>query len=92
VPASVTESCLRRLHGLGLLAPVGLAGSREPGHTPARPIDSLTVGQLWQLLDSEAGGAVEDGRGPATCCPQLEALTSRLLGSPEACQRLGDLA
>lgn len=91
VPASVAESCLRRLHGLGLLAPVGLAGTREQGHTPARPIDSLTVGQLWQLIDSEAGGVVEDGRGAAACCPQLEALTARLLGSPEASQRLGDL-
>jgi len=92
VPASVTESCLRRLHALGLLAPVSRPGSREQGHTPARPIDSLTVGQLWQLLDSEAGGVLEDGKGAAACCPQLEALTSRLLGSPEAGQRLGDLA
>jgi membrane protein len=92
VPASVTESCLRRLHGLGLLAPVSLAEGKEQGHTPARPLDALTVGELWQLLDSEAGGVLEDGKGAASCCPQLEELTARLLRSPEAAQRLGDLA
>lgn len=92
MPLGAVDACLARLHSLGLLAPAKLAGQPEPVQVPARPIDHLTVGEVWRMLDSEADGEMEDDQGPAACAPGLEALTGRLLTSPEATVRLADLA
>lgn len=92
MPLGAVDACLARLHALGLLAPARLAGVAEPVQVPARPIEQLTVGEVWRMIDSEADGELEDASGPAACCPRLETLTSSLLAAPEACQRLGDLA
>lgn len=91
MPLGAVDACLARLHNLGLLAPARVAGQPEPVQVPARPIDHLTVGEVWTLLDSESSGELEDEQGPAACAPRLEALTRKLLGSPEASLRLGDL-
>ncbi len=91
MPLGAVDACLARLHGLGLLAPARVAGQNEPVQVPARPIEHLTVGEIWTMLDSESEGEIEDDQGPATCAPGLEALTRRLLGSPEASVRLADL-
>lgn len=91
MPLGAVDACLDRLHALGLLAPAKLAGQAEPVQVPARPIEQLTVGEVWRMLDSEAEGEVEPEEGPAACAPGLEALTSRLLASPEASVRLGEL-
>ena len=91
MPLGAVDACLARLHALGLLAPARVAGKNEPVQVPARPIEHLTVGEIWTMLDSESDGAVEDHRGPAACAPGLEALTRKLLGSPEASVRLADL-
>lgn len=92
MPLGAVDACLSRLHALGLLAPARLAGEPEPVQVPARPIEQLTVGEIWRMIDSEADGELEDARGPAACCPRLESLTADLLRGPDACQRLGDLA
>ena len=91
MPLGAVDACLSRLHGLGLLAPARVAGKAEPVQVPARPIDHLTVGEVWTMLDSESEGELDDDRGPASCAPGLEALTRRLLGSAEASVRLADL-
>ncbi len=91
MPLGAVDACLARLQALGLLAPAKLAGQPEPVQVPARPIEHLTVGEVWRMLDSEAEGELEDDQGPAACAPGLEALTGRLLTSPEASVRLADL-
>ena len=91
MPVGAVDACLARLHSLGLLAPAKVEGRPEPAQVPARPIDHLTVGEIWRLIDSEAGGEVETEHGPAACAPGLEAVTARLLASPEVSVRLADL-
>lgn len=91
MPLGAVDACLARLHALGLLAPARLAGQAEPVQVPARPIDDLTVGEVWRMIDSESEGELEDDEGPAACAPAVEALTRKLLGSPAASVRLGDL-
>ena len=92
MPLGAVDACLNHLHSLGLLAPARVAGQSEPVQVPAQPLENLTVGEVWRMLDSEVDGELEDDGGPAACCPRLEALTSRLLTSAEAGARLGDLA
>jgi membrane protein len=92
MPLGAVDACLNHLHGLGLLAPAKVAGQPEPVQVPARPLENLTVGEVWSMLDSEVDGRLEDDQGPAACAPGLESLTRRLLSSPEASVRLADLA
>ena len=47
VPAMVAEDCLLMLRDAKLLA----SESRTGGHKPARPIEKMTAGELWSIVD-----------------------------------------
>ncbi|MFZ9461780.1 MAG: YihY/virulence factor BrkB family protein [Opitutales bacterium] len=56
VPASVAEGCLEMLRETGLLA----LESRTGGHKPARPLEAMTIGQFWGVVDEHATGRAGD--------------------------------
>jgi membrane protein len=56
VPASVAEGCLEMLRETGLLA----LESRTGGHKPARPLEAMSIGQFWIVVDEHATGRAGD--------------------------------
>jgi len=56
VPASVAEGCLEMLRATGLLA----LESRTGAHKPARPLEGMTIGQFWGVVDEHATGRAGD--------------------------------
>ena len=56
VPASVAEGCLEMLRETGLLA----LESRTGAHKPARPLEGMTIGQFWGVVDEHATGRAGD--------------------------------
>lgn len=56
VPASVAEGCLEMLRATGLLA----LESRTGGHKPARPLEGMTIGRFWAVVDEHATGRAGD--------------------------------
>jgi hypothetical protein len=56
VPASVAEGCLQMLRETGLLA----LESRTGGHKPARPLEAMSIGQFWVVVDEHATGRAGD--------------------------------
>jgi membrane protein len=56
VPASVAEGCLEMLRESGLLA----LESRTGGHKPARPLEAMSIGQFWNIVDEHATGRAGD--------------------------------
>lgn len=56
VPASVAEGCLEMLRETGLLA----REARTGGHKPARPLETMTIGQFWAIVDEHATGRAGD--------------------------------
>jgi len=56
VPASVAEGCLEMLRETGLLA----REARTGGHKPARPLEAMTIGRFWGVVDEHATGRAGD--------------------------------
>jgi len=56
VPASVAEGCLEMLRETGLLA----REARTGGHKPARPLEAMTIGEFWAVVDEHATGRAGD--------------------------------
>jgi membrane protein len=56
VPASVAEGCLQMLRETGLLA----LESRTGGHKPARPLEAMSIGLFWSIVDAHASGCAGD--------------------------------
>lgn len=56
VPASVAEGCLEMLRATGLLA----LESRTGGHKPARPLEGMSIGRFWAVVDEHATGRAGD--------------------------------
>jgi membrane protein len=89
VPATVAEGCLQMLRDANLLA----AESRTGGHKPARPLEPMTVGELWAVVDMHAAGSA--GEPDLTSDPaarELGAIEQALLGAAASRLTLGDLA
>lgn len=89
VPAMVTEDCLLMLRDANLLA----SESRTGGHKPARPIERMTVGELWSLVDLHTvnrSGEPDLRTDPAA--RELAAIERSLMGTAEAHLTLGELA
>lgn len=88
VPATVAESCLGLLRDAGLLA----AEAGTGGHRPARPLERMTLGELWQVVDSHmAGGRPDLSADPAARA--LEEAERALLGEAgPAAVTLGEIA
>jgi membrane protein len=93
IPTSVVDVCLHRLHALGLLAPVNGEDGRAPGHAPARPLEQLTLGELWLHVDSAGQpGLAEPDFSGVMIARELENLATRLLATTDAKQKLSELA
>jgi len=56
VPAAVAEGCLEMLRETGLLA----REARTGGHKPARPLEAMSLGQFWAVVDAYATGRTGD--------------------------------
>ena len=89
VPATVAEGCLRMLRDAGLLA----AESRTGGHRPARPLEGMTVGELWAVVDGHAtGGGGEPDLTADPAARALSGLEGRLLAAGDGRMTIGELA
>jgi membrane protein len=89
VPATVAEGCLQMLRAANLLA----MESRTGGHRPARPLEPMTVGELWTLVDMHSAGAA--GEPDLTSDPaarDLLAIERELLNTASGRLTLGELA
>ena len=89
VPATVAEGCLQMLRDANLLA----AESRTGGHKPARPLESMTVGELWAVVDTHsAGTAGEPDLTSDPAAKELSVIEQSLMATVASRQTLGDLA
>ena len=89
VPAMVTEDCLLMLRDANLLA----SESRTGGHKPARPIERMTVGELWSLVDLHTvnrSGEPDLRSDPAA--RELADIERALMGTPDSRLTLGELS
>jgi membrane protein len=89
VPASVAEGCLEMLRATGLLA----LESRTGGHKPARPLEALSIGRFWSIVDGHATGRAGDldlSADPAA--REQTEIEERLRELPGAGVTLGELA
>jgi membrane protein len=89
VPAMVSEDCLLMLRDANLLA----SESRTGGHKPARPIEKMTVGELWTLVDLHTvnrSGEPDLRSDPAA--RELGDIERSLMATPDSRQTLGELA
>lgn len=89
VPATVAEGCLQMLRDANLLA----AESRTGGHKPARPLETMTVGELWAVVDTHsAGTAGEPDLTSDPAAKELGVIEGNLMLVAASRQTLGDLA
>ncbi len=89
VPAGVAEDCLQMLRDAGLLT----AELPESGHKPARPIDQMTVGELWSIVDMRTtGGTDEPDLTSDPAAKALLAIEQALLETAGSRLTLGELA
>ena len=89
VPATVAEGCLQMLRDANLLA----AESRTGGHKPARPLETMTVGELWAVVDTHsAGTAGEPDLTSDPAAKELSVIEDNLMTATVSKQTLGDLA
>ena len=89
VPATVAEGCLQMLRDANLLA----AESRTGGHKPARPLEPMTVGELWAVVDTHSvGTAGEPDLTSDPAAKELSVIEASLMATPASMQTLGDLA
>ena len=89
IPATVAEGCLQMLRDANLLA----LESQTGGHKPARPLEQMTVGELWGMVDmysTGAGGEPDLTSDPAA--EELLAIERGLLGTAISRLTLGELA
>lgn len=89
VPATVVEGCLQMLRDANLLA----AESRTGGHKPARPLEVMTVGELWAVVDTHsAGTAGEPDLTSDPAAKELSVIEQSLMATATSQQTLGELA
>ena len=89
IPATVADGCLQMLRDAGLLA----MESRTEGHRPARPLESMTVGQLWGVVDLHSdNNAGEPDLRSDPAAKELSLIEQRLMQTPESQVTLGELA
>jgi hypothetical protein len=66
---------------------------KAPGHAPARPLEQLTLGELWLHVDSAGQpGLAEPDFSGVMIARELENLATRLLATTDAKQKLSELA
>ena len=85
----VSEDCLLMLRDANLLA----SESRTGGHKPARPIENMTVGELWSLVDLHTvnrSGEPDLRSDPAA--RELAGIERSLMATPDSRLTLGELA
>ncbi len=86
VPATVAESCLLMLREAGLLA-----ADTDGSHHPARPLERMTLGELWSVVDAHMTGDQPDlSADPAARA--LEEAERAVLGAAPAALTLGEMA
>lgn len=89
VPATVAEGCLQMLRDANLLA----AESRTGGHKPAQPLEAMTVGALWTVVDSHsAGTAGEPDLTSDPAAKELGLIEADLMATAASKLTLGELA
>jgi len=89
VPATVAEGCLQMLRDANLLA----AETRTGGHKPARPLEAMTVGQLWAVVDTHStGSAGEPDLTSDPAAKELGAIEDGLMAAAGSRLTLGELA
>lgn len=89
VPASVAEGCLEMLREANLLA----AEKRTGGHKPARPLEAMTVGELWSVVDGYAESQAGDPDLTADpAARELVRIESDLLSKENSGLTIGELA
>jgi len=89
VPAMVAEDCLLMLRDAKLLA----SESRTGGHKPARPIEKMTAGELWSIVDLHTvsrSGEPDLRSDPAA--RQLATIEQALMRTTDSQLTLGELA
>lgn len=89
IPSTAVEGCLRMLCDAGLLT----AERHTGGHRPARPLEKMTVGELWKLVDGRGTGNVgEPDFSSDPAAKELGRIENDLLVSTHATLTLGELA
>lgn len=89
IPGTVAEGCLQMLREAGLLA----IESHTAGHRPARPLEAMTVGELWSTVDLRSfNHAGEPDLGSDPAAKALAQIESRLMESADSKLTLGELA
>ena len=89
VPATVAEGCLQMLRDAHLLA----TESRTGGHKPARPLEAMTVGELWAVVDTHsASTAGEPDLTSDPAAKELAVIEVSLMATVASQQTLGELA
>ena len=92
MPSSVVEVCLHRLAELNLVLPVAVKNQKAVGHTPARPLENMTMGELWTKVDSASQSTLADpDLLSIPVARELEDLATRLMKSSEAHRKLGEI-
>lgn len=92
MPTSVVEVCLHRLEELNLVVPVSVKNRKTLGHTPARPLENMTMGELWTKVDSASQSTLADpDLLNIPVARELEDLATRLMDSSEANRKLGEM-
>lgn len=89
IPAAVAEGCLQMLRDASLLA----LESHTGGHKPARPLEKMSVGELWGLVDRYS--ATVAGEPDLTADPaarELAGIEEALLDQAASRLSLGELA
>lgn len=89
IPGTVADGCLQMLRDAGLLA----LESRTEGHRPARPLEEMTIGQLWSIVDLRSDGeAGEPDLRSDPAAQELARIEQRLMETSESKLTLGELA
>lgn len=89
IPATVADGCLQMLREASLLA----MESRTEGHRPARPLESMTVGQLWAVVDLHSdNNAGEPDLRSDPAARELSLIEQTLMQTPASQVTLGELA
>lgn len=89
IPATVADGCLQMLRDAGLLA----MESGTEGHRPARPLEAMTVGQLWGIVDLHSDNhAGEPDLRSDPAAHELSQIEQRLMQTPDSLVTLGELA
>lgn len=89
IPGTVAEGCLQMLRDAGLLA----MESRTEGHRPARPLEAMTVGQLWGIVDLHSDNdAGEPDLRSDPAAQEVGLIEQRLLQTADSQVTLGELA